>query len=237
MKKLMEKFFGNKKPKGKQARSTRVRLLLADAVRLETKDGAFPVVNLSDSGMGFLAEGEFPHKKVSGTLVLEKESIGVEIEVVRKNGGFVGARFLGDGAEVRSALRRHFSEEFHATEMSEVDSSHLAAEEGKGKPRWFYAPGNYELFFLEKNEEGEILELQMEWGGRVLSASQENGLRSGFIHKEDRTQPGHAKSNLIHWESQVSEMDQAKAVRVLENIPGLDPKVRGRLVSLVRGGK
>jgi hypothetical protein len=233
VKRLWARLFGRAPGRRRRERSPRIRLLLSDAVRLETDDGVFPVVNLSDSGIGLLVEGEFSGKSLRGTLYLGSENLELDLEVARTHDGFIGARFRGDSAGVRSALRRHFQEEIHATEMSEVDSSHLA-NEGKGKPRWFYAPGNYELFFLE-TEDGRVTGLQMEWSGRVLALAENGELRAGFVHKEERTQPGHARSSLIHWESEVTDMDRAKAIRVLENIPGLDPAQRGMLVGMVRG--
>jgi len=231
MKKFLKNIF-RKKDRKRVSRSPRVRLLLSDAIRFETEGGVFPVVNLSDSGMGLFCDEQNPLTDTKGVLYLGEEKIPLEVEVVRKQEGFWGVRFSVEGAAVRSALRRHFMEEIHATEMTEVDSAHLSRE-GKGKPRWFYAPGNYELFFLE-GPEGEIHELQMEWSGRVLHSSVSGGLRSGFLEEENRQKPAHARSNLVHWEGNFSEQDRLKGIRVIENIPGIDAVVRGRLVALLR---
>lgn len=231
MKKFLKKIFAKKERK-RVSRSPRVRLLLSDAIRFDTESGVFPVVNISETGMGLFCDEQNPLVDTKGILHLGEEEIPLEVELVRKHEGFWGVKFIGEGASIRSALRRHFMEEIHATEMTEVDSAHLA-QASKGKPRWFYAPGNYELFFLE-GPKGEIQELQMEWGGRVLHSSVNGGLRSGFLEEENRQKPAHARSNLVHWEGSFSEQDRLKGIRVIENVPGLDAVTRGKLVELLR---
>jgi hypothetical protein len=229
MKRLLDLF---RKPAPKvRERSTRIRLLLSDGARLETADGAYPLLNLSESGIGMLCEaGQMP-QRVAGRLFLGSEILAVELEIVRRDGSHAGARFLGDGAAVRSALRRLFTEEIRATEMSEVDSNFLAGE-GEGRPRWFYAPGNYELFFLEG--EGGVLRVEIEWNGKVISARPGEPCKVGRIEAEERHKPGHAKSALVSWEGEAEDADRAKAVRIIENISGLEPETRGKIVSLLR---
>lgn len=212
-------------------RSPRIRLLLSDAARLETEVGDFPILNLSESGIGFLAEGATLPTRLKANILLSGEQVALELEIVRRNGGQMGARFLGDAKEIRAALRRQFTEEIRATEMSEVDSAHLARD-AAGTPRWFYAPGNYELFFLEA--EGSVVRVEIEWNGRVVAGYENEALRSGTIEPEDRQEPGHSKSALVKWESEVKESDRAKAIRIVENVPGLDPVTRGLVVSLLR---
>jgi len=228
--KWLQQIFQPKKLSHRE-RSPRIRLLLSDGARIETAEGAFPLLNLSESGIGFLAEAASLPTRVSGVLYLGDESLNVDLEVVRRNGGNLGARFMGDGAAIRAALRRQYNEEIRATEMSEVDPGHLS-KDSSGTPRWFYAPSNYELFFLE--DQGEITRLEIEWNGRVVACYSGEGPRAGTIDAEDRQKPGHAKSSLVKWEPDFKETDRAKAIRIIENVPGLDPVTRGRLVSVLR---
>ncbi len=85
--------------------------------------------------------------------------MSIKLEVMRKDGFFIGAKFIEGAAEIRAKLKKQFNEEIRATEMSEVAADHLMNEEKVGKPRWFYAPGNYELFFTE--QDGRVLKLEM----------------------------------------------------------------------------
>jgi len=231
---FIKKFFFENKPQvtgGKKERSPRVRLLLGDGASLETSLGTFRLLNLSESGCGVLVENrQFP-KTFEGTLVLGGESVNVGLEVARIDGDFVGIHFLGDTSPLRAALRRLFTEEIKATEMSEVDSSRLAKGED-GHPRWFYAPENYELFFLESK--GKIKRFELEWNGRVVAAADGEPLRTGTIQPLQREKPDHSKSSLVNWDKELREDDKSKAVRILENIPGLDAIAREKLVLLIK---
>ncbi|RZA08312.1 MAG: hypothetical protein EOP11_05195 [Proteobacteria bacterium] len=211
-------------------RSPRIRLLLADGARFETEARAFPLLNISDTGLGLYAENDIPAGNLSGVLHLGDISLPIELEIVRQTGTLVGARIVGNPGVLRATLRQLFLEELRATEMNEVSAR---ADEGEpGTPRWFYAAGNYELFFLEEN--GQVLRLEMEWSGRVVSARKGEAPRSGHLPKETRDKPGHAKATLVEWEGPISEEERAKAIRILENVPGLEPAVRGQLVALLR---
>lgn len=210
-------------------RSPRIRLLLADGARFETADGAYPLLNISESGLGLLAENSAAGR-MSGTLFLGSETLPVELEVVRQTGTFVGARFVSDTTPVRSVLRRLFLEEIRATEMSQVSGRELQVE--SGTPRWYYAPGNYELFYVER--EGKPERLEMEWNGRVVAANHGERARIGHLHEESREKPGHPKSSLVDWEGEIGDEDRTKAIRILENVAGLDPAVRGMLVGMLR---
>jgi hypothetical protein len=213
------------------SRSPRIRLLLADGARFETSEGAFPLLNISESGLGLLAEDGLNPGQYGGMLYLGGESLDVKIEVVRRTGTFAGARFLSNSDVVRATLRRLFLEEIRATEMNEVASG--ALREGvQGIPRWYYAPGNYELFFVEVD--GRPQHLEMEWNGRIVSVGKDETARTGTIFPEDRDKPSHAKANLVHWTGSLEDDDRAKAIRILENVPGLDPRTRGMLVAMLR---
>jgi hypothetical protein len=219
------------RPRAHRDRSQRVRLLLSDGAQFDCGDEIFPVLNLSETGIGLLAEKASPQDRMEGTLLIGEEKIPVQLEVVRRSGSHVGARFSGDLAVIRGALRRQFTEEIRATEMSEVNPAHLAADIA-GQPRWFYAPGNYELFFVE--QDSKILKVEMEWNGRVVAVKAGEPLRTGVIEGEERDKPTHAKSSLVRWEAEVADRYRAKAIRIVENIPGLDPLTRGKLIRLLR---
>lgn len=225
-----KKLFGGASKSSAANRSPRIRLLLADGARLETSDGAFALLNISDTGLGFASEEELPRTTFAGVLYLGEISLPVEVEVVRQTGTLVGARFVGNSGPLRATLRQLFLEEIRATEMSEVTSRPPVEEEGT--PRWFYAAGNYELFFVEKN--GVAARLEMEWSGRVVMASSGAPARIGHLPPEAREKPGHAKAALVEWDEAFGEEDRAKAIRILENVPGLEPARRGELVSMLR---
>lgn len=216
-------------PAREPRRSPRIRLLLSDVARFETDDGVFPLLNLSESGLGLLAENGLEGERLSGRLYLGAETVPVEIQVVRRDGAKIGARFLGDASSVRGALRRQFTEELEATGMTEVAQPGGVED---GTPHWYYAPGNYELFYLE--EDKKITRLEMGWGERVLRAKAGEGLRGGRVPAEAREKPGHARSDLVQWEREVPAVDRTKAVRIVENIPGLAVEVRRTLVEMLR---
>jgi hypothetical protein len=227
------KWFKKKQPERNfSERSPRIRLLLSDGMRIETEEGAFPLLNLSESGVGFLAENNHFQRTFSGKVFFGEEAVSVKLEVMRKDGSFVGAKFIEGAAEVRARLKKQFNEEIRATEMSEVAADHLNRQESVGKPRWFYAPGNYELFFTE--QEGKVLNLEMEWNGRVVAVYGEENPRVGNVSADDREKPTHVKSSLVKWEAEFTDQDRNKAVRIVENVRGLEAEVRGQIVKMLR---
>lgn len=232
MKKLFEKFLPKKESsKSYQERSPRVRLLLGDGAVLTASQKSFPILNLSETGLAFQSSGEDFSGQISATLTLDGSSLPVELEVARKGVGEIGAKFIGNPTPVRALLRKCFMDEIHASSMSEVDSER-ALPESNGKPRWFYAPGNYELFLVEVNQ--QVVRFEMEWAGKVLSVGPETGTRFGLIREEDRIKPSHAKANIIEWQLEVDDIQKKKAVRILENISNLDNTVREQLLKLLR---
>jgi hypothetical protein len=224
--------FWKKKERTIAERCPRIRLLLSDGMRIGTEEGEFPLLNLSESGVGFLAENNHFQRNFAAKIHFGQISVDVSLEVVRKDGSFVGAKFIGDTGELRKLLRKQFMEEIRATEMSEVAPESLRKEEYQGKPRWFYAPGNYELFFTE--EKGKVLRVEMEWNGRVISVEGEELPRIGNISPEDRQKPAHSKSSLVQWEAELSDADRNKAIRIVENVRGLDVEIRGQIVKMLR---
>ncbi len=224
--------FWKKKERKIAERSPRIRLLLSDGMRIGTDEGEFPLLNLSESGVGFLAENNHFQRNFSAKIYFAQIAVDVSLEVVRKDGSFVGAKFVGDTGELRKLLRKQFMEEIRATEMSEVAPESLRQEDYQGKPRWFYAPGNYELFFTE--EKGKVLRIEMEWNGRVISVEGDDLPRIGSISTEDRQKPTHSKSALVRWESDLTDGDRNKAIRIVENVRGLDVEIRGQIVKMLR---
>jgi hypothetical protein len=222
--KVLKKLFGRKERLSKE-RSPRIRLLLGDGARFETADFAFPLVNLSDTGMGLLAERDFPSGEVDGVIHLGAAEARVSVKKVRESGTVVGVRLIGDGAPLRSILRRHFQEELRATEMSLAKGRSLEGEEGH--PLWYYAPGNFELFFVVLN--GQVRRLELGWPGRVVTAEQGRPARLGHLKDEVREKVSHASSELIDWQREFVGDDLQKALRILENVQGLDPVQRSQL--------
>jgi hypothetical protein len=228
--------FGKGKPKPEEKkfseRSPRVRLLLSDAASLETAEGPLPLQNISETGAAFAGQ-RVKGESLRGTLRIGTESIAVELFVTRSGENSFGAHFVKGGAEVRSALRRLFTDELRATEMSEVAGDHLKAPAEPGRPRWFYAPGNYELFFLEDG--GKVRRLELEWKGAILAYASDQPLRQGMLDAEDREKPAHARAALVKWLPEVDPAARAKAVRIVENIPGLDAELKRQISALLEG--
>lgn len=221
-----------KKERELKDRSQRVRLLFRDVVYVVSEHGRFSVQNLSETGLGFYhKEGTKFSSSFSARVFLNDETIPVQLEVVRSMPDFIGARFIGDRTEVKAALRRFFIDELKASQMSEVASDKIQANEG-GKPRWFYAPGNYELFFIEN--EGRITRVELDLGGRVFVV-QDGELRTGMVPQEEKTKPVYAKSQLIQWDAAVQPEDRIKASRVVENILGLTGEEKKQIQNLLEG--
>jgi len=131
-------------------------------------------------------------------------------------------------------LRRVFADEFRALEMTEVGSGRQKAVE-RGEPKWFYAPGNYEVFFVE--HEKQILRFEIEWNGQVLVYTAGSSLRFGVVDLDAlaRSEGGHARSELVRWAQEVAPEAKRKALRIVENVPGLEPSAREQLQKILRG--
>ncbi len=233
MKNLFKKILGGGSadaPKSKIQRSPRVRVSLLDESVFVTAGGkAFPLRNLSETGLALVTNGEPFPDEASGELSVAGQKISLDLRVVRRNGDEVGA-VVGNGAsELRGLLRRVFADEFHALEMTEVDAK-LQKKVALGSPRWFYAPGNYELFFVE--HEGKVIRFEMEWNGNFLSY--DNGvLRFGIVEKDVREAASHARSSLVKWGDEVSADHKRKGLRLLENVPSLEAPIRQQLQKIL----
>lgn len=232
MKSWLGKLWGSKQ-RTLQQRSPRVTLLRGEEVFFETADERYEIRNLSETGVG-LASRELllePGAVLEGRLWLLGREIAVRVEVMHAHGAMIGAKFLGDTRPVRSALLNLFGDEVQALQMSEVSSEHVDMSRD-GNPRWFYAPGNYELFFLE--EAGEILRLELNLNGRVFLRERGGVLRMGFIAEEVRHEVGRDRASLIEWLPAPDEVERTKAERVLMNMPALAPELRARLGIFLR---
>lgn len=236
MKKLLGKLFGGgeeKEGKSRVQRSPRVRIPMLDpAVFVAANGKSYPLRNLSETGLALVAEGERFPDEVSGEIVVGGLRVGAELQVVRRMGSEVGIHFAGDPMAVRGLLRRVFVDELQAQQMTEVDSERQKTPDA-GKPRWFYAPGNYELFYVELA--GKVARFELEWNGNFMMYAAETGLRFGKI---DRNVPAeadkatHAKSMLVHWGPLQAE-DKQKAARMLENIRGLEAEAKSEMQALL----
>jgi hypothetical protein len=231
MRKLLKKVFGAAS-EPLRPRSPRLRIPLADeAVFLARNGRAYPLRNLSETGLALLSPGERFPDEAGGEIRVGGEKVYVELLTVRRDADEVGLS-IGDGAAgVRALLRRVFTDEFHALEMTEVDASRQKPVE-QGAPRWFYAPGNYELFYVE--HEGKLLRFEVEWNGRVLAHDGES-LRFGTVSGEPREEVSHTRSALVRWESGVPDECRRKASRILENVPGLDAAARKQMQAILAG--
>ena len=234
MKKLLGKLLG-RAPEEPPApsylqRSPRVRLPDVDAATFVADGREYPIRNLSESGLALVGEG-LPDE-VSGQITVGGDGTPVKLKVVRRRGSDLGLLILDGASGVRALLRRVFADEFRALEMTEVDSSHQKAVD-LGQPKWFYAPGNYELFFVE--HEGKILRFEIEWNGQVLVYSA-GSLRFGVVDlaAQARSEGGHARSELVKWAQEVSPETKRKALRLVENVNGLDVSTRKQLQTLLR---
>jgi len=235
MKKILGGLFGKKETvataKGKIQRSPRVRIPGSEDVQFLSATGkAYPIRNLSESGLALLSPGEHFPDEASGEIQVGDLSVYVKLTTVRRNGDEVGLT-IGDGAAgVRTLLRRAFSDEFHALEMTEVDATRQKPVD-LGQPKWFYAPGNYELFFVE--HEGKVIRFEIEWSGSVL-AFDGTQLRFGIVDGDSRDSVSHARSSLVKWESEVQPAQKRKALRLIENVSGLEGSVRKQLQELLK---
>lgn len=236
MKSLIRKIFGGgEEAKGSSQvqRSPRVRIPTLDpAVFVAANGKTYPLRNLSETGLALVAEGERFPDEVSGEIVVGGLRVGAELQVVRRMGSEVGIQFAGDPMEVRGLLRRVFVDELHAQQMTEVDSERQKAP-AAGKPRWFYAPGNYELFYVE--DAGKITRFELEWNGNFMVYAAEAGLRFGKIDRNvpaEADKAAHAKSALVSWGPLEAE-DRRKAARMLENIRGLEADARREMQGLL----
>jgi hypothetical protein len=231
MKKILGKLFGGGKEEPETAphnkhvqRSPRVRIPLLEGSSFVMANGkSYPLRNLSESGLALLAPGEKFPEEASGELRVGTERVAVKIAVVRRNGDECGATINDGAAGVRALLRRAFSDEFKALEMTEVDSSKQKSVE-VGTPKWFYTPENYELFYVM--HEGKLLRFELEWKGNFLALTPSNTLRFGLVEHDNRENMSHARASLVKWADTVPREHKVKALRIIENIAGLENDVR-----------
>jgi hypothetical protein len=238
MKNFLKKILGKEdSPEARRLkqRSVRVRIPVLDTVTFMASDGrSYPIRNLSESGLALVSKGERFPDEASGRILVGTVEVRAELQVVRRMGDEVGAHFAGDTQEIRGLLRRVFVDELQAQAMTEVESERQKAVDA-GKPRWFYAPGNYELFYVESGS--EISRFELEWNGNILVYDRDSGVRFGQIdragsHEQDKLK--HAQSKLVKWRDPVKPEDRKKGARLLENIKGLEASAKQAMQGILR---
>lgn len=221
-------------------RSQRIRFAEEEKIFFSLSNPAarFPVENLSESGLGLCVLKEIPELPVclNGTLSLDKQEIPLSAEIVRESSHYLGCRILKGNKEVRQLLNAYFQTEFFATQMKEVQIGSLRGE-GAGRPRWFYAPHDYELYVLEK--EKNIVKLQLSFGEHVVLGKLGERLRYGTISESETEieagkEPETKKIFSISWKPLVSEEARILAIRIIENINPLSPRDRNQLKLILR---
>jgi hypothetical protein len=221
--------FKKDKSRQQQNREPRVRLLPGEAIYFEDSTQKYKVENISESGLAFAKTTLQVGQRISGSLHIAKEAISLELEVMRAGETTTGLRIRNGEKLLRGALRRVFTDEYQAMGMSAVSSELLQAE-AAGIPHWFYAPGNYELYLVEKDN--KVVKAHVSWKDRIVAASSGEGIKTGFLQQEDREVPAHAKSALVNWLPAVDEQDKQKALRIVENIGGLSAQLKAELKKL-----
>jgi hypothetical protein len=204
--------------------------MLGEKISFSAAGEEFRVGNISESGMSLLHPELTPQSRWRGILHLAGKEIPVELEIVRQSGSEAGGRLLKGGEELGAEMQRLFADELQATRMSEVSSGHLQTEE-EGRPHWFYAPGNFELYFVEK--EGRIMAAHISWNDRLVSAKLGEKARAGRMPEENRDKLTHSKSALVEWQATLTDADRYKALRIVENVKGLDT-FKEQLITLFR---
>ena len=237
MRNLLGKLWGRKagpEEKAHQPRSPRVRVPIADDATFVMPNGkTFPLRNLSETGMALLSAGFAFPDEAWGEIRVSGERVTVKMAAVRRHGDEIGLAFTDGLAGVRALLRRVFHDEIHALEMAEVESGRQREVE-LGSPRWFYAPDNYELFYVA--HEGELLQLELGWGENLISFDHTRGLRFGAVKDEGRGGNAYARSALVSWASEVAPELKLKALRLLENVAGIEPEIRRKMEEILKLG-
>lgn len=204
--------------------------MLGEEISFTAAGQDFPVGNLSETGLSLKNAPFAPQTRLRGSLRFAGKEIPVELEVVRRAQEEVGARLLEGGDLLGAEMQRLFADELQATRMSEVSAESLQTSEA-GRPHWFYAPGNFELYFVES--EGRILNAHVSWNERLVSAKAGEKARAGRMPEESRDKPAHSRSSLVQWQSELTDADRYKALRIVENIRGLDAW-KEQLITLFR---
>jgi hypothetical protein len=202
--------------------------MLGDQITFTAAGRNYLVGNLSETGLSLKANDLEPATRLKGMLNFAGKENYIELEVVRQHEGEAGARLTKGGDSLGTEMQKFFADELQATRMSEVSAGHLQTEEA-GKPHWFYAPGNYGLYFVEK--EGRILSAEISWNDHLVSTKSGEKSRAGRVPEETRGKT--AKSSLIQWQPTLTDADRYKALRIVENIRGLDAW-KEQLITLFR---
>lgn len=233
LKKLLKK---EEEAKRFQERAQRIRLLEGQRFVFVWNAREFPIQNISETGLGlFLPENfhELP-TQMQGEIRLEDMSLPVTVEVKRKTDVILGCQVVGDRSGMRKLIHKHLQTEIGAGKMSEVASENLKKDEGN--PRWFFAPGVCELYFLESG--GNIFRMQLSFQGTFLEAELGKKARYGRV-KEFKDEAGASisqinKSDLVEWFGDFPEDVKKSAARILANIESLKPRDREQLLAMLR---
>ena len=218
-------------------RSQRVRILDGQRIVFQWQGHDFQVQNISETGLGLFLMQDFAQLpvKMSGHLKMQEISIPMDIEVRRKTDVILGCQIVSDRSELRKLIRRHFQTELQAGKMSEVAQEHLQAQ-GR-KPRWFFAPGAYELYVQEEGE--NIYSLQLSFQGHFIEAELGKALKYGSTRRRDEEENTSIsqinRSALVQWQKEPIPAEVLQeALRVVGNVEALKPREREQLTMLLK---
>ena len=222
-----------KKKKSITDRRPRIRLILNEEHIFKGSDGeSYQIVNLSESGTGLLSKSPLKNKIdiIQGSMVIAGKNLPTSLKVVHQSGAYLGCKFSELSSELRRAIVSNFQLEFSALEMKEVSANHLKIS-SEGKPKWFFSPNNFELFFSELN--GEITSAETSLHGKIMQFSKGNPPKFGILSNEHRDEPSHSKADLIQWQQDLDPMELKNVVRVIENILELTKDEKQQLLKLI----
>jgi hypothetical protein len=224
-----------------QARAPRVQLLSLHKIKFEGRSGtplagqSFGVSNISVSGLGLMLseaqQSALSGQPPQGTLSIGDERFEVELEVKHASTSVAGCRFKDASGAIVAAIQTYLELELSALELRPVDSE-LLQRTAKGEPLWFFRDRSCELYVVV--EQDSVLHFHGSFCGFYFEGGDGKSARFGYLtaSPESKTKK-HPQSDIIRFESNVTDAQRALIQRFVQYVPGLQKPVGEQIQKMV----
>jgi hypothetical protein len=186
--------------------------------------------NISISGVGLVATDFIRQPALKdvfrGSLFFDSGSHPVELQVMHLTSGVIGAKFHGDVAAVREAIKKYFELELLAVGMLKVNPAHHKAD-ADGNAHWIHGD-QCELFYV-MDAAGKLVRFRLTFTGNRFVWSKTAGLSVGQV-VDDRV--GIMRTDRIAVMETSPELIEL-ALRFLHNIPQIPQGDREQICTAV----
>jgi len=158
--------------------------------------------------------------QLSAQLKILEKPFNIEVKVVRRTDFIIALNFLKPPAELIQEISRVFLLEFNAQTIQYIGAEKLQAV-ADGTPHWYYGGENYELYYIEKND--QILSFHLKILSDTIDKKFGKNISFGRIWSDNKADqdeaPKYKGSELIELQKALPPSVIKNAASFVQHIP------------------